>query len=97
MEAFSSEALRREERMDFARKQYRFAFSQVVVQRLYAEAIPRGKQALFAFVPDQKSEHSDKTVEARFAPFLVGREHDFGVRLAVVGVVLKLLAQFQKL
>src|SRR6202020_1306741 len=65
----------------------------IVVQRLYAEAGAGGEEALASLVPDEEGEHADKAFKTRFAPFFVGGENDFGVGLAVVGVVVYLLAQ----
>src|SRR5207245_9560060 len=60
---------------------------------LHAEAVARGEQLLGRRIPEKECEHPDEAIQAPGAPARVGRQDDFRVAPAPVGIIRKLCAQ----
>ena len=67
------------------------------IERLDAEAVARGEQALLHIVPDDEGEHPAETRERLLPPDLVSPQEDFTVRLGAeyFAALRQLLAEFQ--
>ena len=81
-QAFIVDAARRggvgKQRLDFGGKDEALAVG-VIVERLDAEAVARGKELLAALIPKGKGKHAVEMLHAILAPLFVGVQNGFGV------------------
>src|SRR6266513_5754431 len=66
-----------------ARSEDQLAFVKRVVKRLDAKPIPRKEQLFLLPIPDAEREHAAQPAEEVAPPARVGRQDDFGIRVAL--------------
>src|SRR5262245_10569676 len=67
----------------------------MIMERFNAKSIARAEQPLIATIPDEKREHTQKTIQTFLAPTLIGGKNDLSVRLTLVRVVAQFGAELK--